>query len=87
MTEKELIESQFKRVDENDNDYGEELAGPRHHYFYELPKRSGWFMTPANIFVNNDEWGAWININDDELLITDMEDLKTFIGILEKYIP
>ena len=82
MTEKDLIELGFERSYEND-----EPLGPRHHYIYDLPLGSGWFMTTANVFVKNDEWGAWLDISADDVQITDMEDLKTLIDILEKYIP
>lgn len=83
MKEKDLIELGFQRVDENDDDFGEELAGPRHSYDYRLPD-GGCFMSPYNIFLKTDEWGVWLDDACDTL-ITDLEDLKTMIRILEKY--
>ena len=73
LTEKDLINLGFKRFDEKDDNY--------YYYTYDIGKLC--LLSQANDEVVGDEWHVEI-FEHFHFRITDLEDLKTLIKILEK---
>jgi hypothetical protein len=82
MTEQDLLNLGFERCDIDDED--EKF----HYYFYDLNGESGCgsLLSNSNDELGEGEWKvyAW-DINED-LVFDNVEDIKTYINVIEKNI-
>jgi len=82
MSEQDLIDLGFEKVEELDDDL------TFHYYHYDLNDEpgAGTLITQANDEVEDDNWKVYAWDINENLMFDNVKDVKTYISVIEKNI-